>query len=246
MDAVNKLISGNAQNDVANILLARLAGILTHPVKYFHESHLEQMEISCKTMKKLVGRNVFKRPVEEQIFKELELDKFDLPEELMDQLSENSQARLSTMITVAQPEQLHQAACILAAAIMHKYLCALVAKNDRQEAIAQLGKQAFQIGVREAGLLYGDLAKLQDEQPLENRDLRNRNTAERTNSAIALGYAWLYCFVKSSQASLAELFSYRLVRGFHPPDGSRLDAKCKMQIARLLTRKIDGWAICIV
>lgn len=233
------------QCETALPFLARLACVLTQPLKYVHNSRWEFPKEICEKLGTFAKNEAFKWPLQKALSERLRLSDTGFSIELVECLNTDRNVRISAMITGAEPDELDRAARILAAAIMRRHLSRLVSRADRERAISVFGNAAFQIAIREAGFLYGDLDRLCSEPPPE-LDAEDGTGGNRIAPAVEPGYRWLYAFVSVSNPMLGDMFSCRLPRGLGlPPDRGRLDARCRSQLAKLLGRRMPGWSHCI-
>lgn len=222
--------------------LSRFAAFLARPTSHVHPSHFDAL--GGKRLTQLTACRELAAPIDRAVFEALSLDRLDLSDDLLARLGESSETTVALMVTAAEPEDLHLAARMLSAAIQHRFLAALVTRTDRENAIAQLGQKAFQFAIREASAFYGGLASLASDRGPELSPSLNE-CGEDCAPMVALGFAWLFAFVQTTEPALGAFFALRLPKGFEPPtDQERLDLRCKAQIGNLLRRKIPGWNAC--
>lgn len=230
---------------VALMLLARLARVLTRPIACFHPSHYGDFDMEASDLATLAGHDAFAGPLEQVMFDRLGLARIKLSPAGLRDLTTCPERKLSLLIAAAEPEDLDTAARVLSAAILRQPLSGLIARADRDRAIAEFGSFAFQTAIREAATLYPDLQDLGDGSCFEMPVSGEVEIDRGAGPARQLGYSWLCRFVESSEPALSPLFAFRVPRDFVATgDNDRLGERCRSQFVSLLSRKIPGWSIC--
>lgn len=228
-------------------LVSRLAGFLSRPTAYCHSSHLDGLEPGPETISALARRAAFLKPLEAAVVDRLELESIEFDEHLLQRIISESAVRLAIMITAAESEELTAAASILSAAILYPELSVLLKKSDRERAIARLGDVPFQVARQEAAGLYPELAKLRTKQtPIFTEDASEDHEGG-LEPALVPGLSCLHSLARSAGGAFERLFFYRVPKEFKPSlDERELDQRCRTQIIKLLSRKMEGWSQCIV
>jgi hypothetical protein len=233
-------------NDRLLRLLARFAAFLLRPIAHFHPSQLNQPLLDDPKFTAILRADPFAGRFERTIARQLGLDRLDLPDNAFSRLRDDREMQVALLVTSAGPEDLRLAANMVSGAILRKRLSALLARSDRENAIEQIGKLAFQIGIREAAGLYGDLEGLAPVDPPSLEPVGELADSRFAQPMSEIGYAWLLAFVRVAEPMLGQLLSRRLPAGFHPAaEPDRLDRKHRSQIATLLERRMPGWSQCI-
>ena len=230
-------MSTTGSRDCSLVSLARLGRVLSQPIRYFHRSHWQTPELDADLVESLARHDTFEAPLRKLILDCMPIE-IAVPPNLVERLRADRETRIAAMITGASTDEFHESARLLSAAIMRRELCSLIARSDRERAIALYGRSAFQTGIREASALYGDLDSLTGGRQPDFLEF----DGEWMPPALELGYSWLYGFVGMAEPVLAKIFHYRVPKEFSLPETECLSMRCRSQITKLFERKMPGWS----
>ncbi|WP_181705356.1 hypothetical protein [Chthonobacter rhizosphaerae] len=140
--------------------LARLAACLADPLTFLAPDRVTLGPLDAADLGAIGRDPAFRGPLSKALARAAGLDEVPLGPLLLARFGELPGERLAFAFVTARPADLDAAARLLAAAVLHRRVLAMVLKADRLAVAAALGPDAFTVAVREAPLLYAPLAAL--------------------------------------------------------------------------------------
>jgi hypothetical protein len=166
----------------------------------------------------------------------------------IERLQTDARLRCAVLLVSQDLKQVHEAAAIVAAAVLHKRVLRLAAKSELARVREIFGQEGFEIATREAPLLHHALAELDAAADPIIFDV-SAAAAEGHRLFDDFGLGILQRFVDHTEPVLSELMSRRcqsdLDRQAHPRAADGLsDIHCD-QIVRLIRRRVPSWSAII-
>lgn len=223
-------------------LAAVLAEALAHPLATFHPAQIRLAPLSDEV---LVGAAVvphFSGPLNRAASRQLGLADLPLGADFFDRLATRPLTRLAVLLVVEPIASIAAAALLVAGAVMHRSLVAVVLGSQRARLRAALGDAAFDVATREALLLHAPLVAAAGREPLPGLD----DEAALRDGLVERGTRALHGAVASSEPALADL----LVRRFRPgwpgvAQAEPFTADIVDHLLKLLRRRMPAWAASI-
>lgn len=181
----------------------------------------------------------FRRPLNRLAASDLGLTEFAVSPAAIARAAHDGAARVVVRLVVDDRAVVEGAALLVAAVASTRRLLPLALKSDRAWAATVYGPEAVGVATREGAVLYGRIAALGDDGPL---DTAREPTAARL-AALAEGVGIIARFAEAVDGGLARLVRMRFGR---TGAGDALPAPVNAQIVRLLQQGVPSWSAPIV
>lgn len=223
-------------------LAAQIAARLVRPIGHFAPGACPLPPLEPDALTALAAHPAFGVPVQRAASRALAPEAAGIDAGLIRRLREAAATRLAALLVVQPLPVLHEAARLLAGAILHRRILALVLKADRERLQAALGPAAFRVATQEAALLHAGLAEAAE--PAAQAACLAAGSPDATRGAVvALGLGTLGRFAAAAEPALGRLVALRLgaepgILTGPPPLGP---GACE-HVVRLLRRRMDAWS----
>lgn len=248
MDAVSEAPveeSRGATRVLAMSLFARLINFSLTPLSFVRPSFYNELNLDFARLKELSQYEEFMIPLNQVLFKRLDLHRMKIPAHFLGRLETDVALRLCVLVVSAQRKEFYEVVSFFSAALLHKQLLQLVLKKERQRAVEVLGAEAFQLAVREAPVLYPALAGVCPESlyRLLCERIPSESGQAGRSALLDIGYLGLMEFVHQSEPALLELLSYRIPEDLIEKSTLlEMSEKARGSLVKLLKRRMATWA----
>lgn len=229
--------------------LAQLAAALADPFAFLDPARHSLPPLTSAETNALAKAPGFRRPIARAVASAQGLTSPALVGDVHQRESLSPAAQLVVAALAAPRADLHGLAMLLAGAVLHKRVLALVLKQDRQRLAAALGPEAFMMAEREAVLLYRPLAGL-DARTLSTDVFLEAPKPPHLPAAVLFGLAILSRLIEAAEPQLHRLFQLRLPPAASAPamtDAVALPTSVHLDLAiRLVSRRMPSWQVLIV
>lgn len=227
-------------------LAARLAGAILRPIKQVDDSFLRLAPLTAQHVRAASALPAFASAINRAVRSDIESRGLALPRDFGRRLADRSSSRLAVLLVTEPIELINRAARMLAGAILHRQVLALMLKDQRAAARAVMGEEAFLAATQEVPMLNPSLGLL-DKGRLKIQSLIQPDIAEAQKMRfLAFGGEALCRFTDTAEASLSSFFACRLPPAARPDDSSRAiagmtEGQCT-HVIKLLRRRLPEWA----
>jgi hypothetical protein len=229
--------------------LSLLAAALADPFAFLDPSRQSLQPLTSAEVNVLAAAPGFRRPIARAIASVQGLASPSVVGDIHQRLATSPPAQLVVAALAAPRTDLHGLATLLAGAVLHKRVLALVLKQDRQRLAATLGPEGFMMAEREAVVLYRPLAGL-DARTLATDVLLEPSTPPDPPAVVLFGLSVLARLIEMAEPQLHRLFRLRLPTAALTPamiDAVATPTSVHLDLAiRLVSRRLPSWQVRIV
>lgn len=224
-------------------LVPALAQALARPIATFDAAHLQLGPLSGGTLARAAAAPAFAGPLNRAVSRQLGLAGLQLGPDFPDRLRARPGTRLATLLVTEPLAAVASAALLLAAAVLHRPVVAVVLGAPRARLRAALGEAAFEVATREALLLHAPLVAPPGQEALG--DLSDE--AALRGTLLRRGLHVLHEAADAVEPALGGIFARRFAPQVfdertpaRAPSEERLD-----HVLKLLRRRMPPWAASI-
>lgn len=231
-----------APADPARRLAAALAGALARPVDTFDPGHLQLGPLGGAALVRAAAAPHFTAPLNRAVARELGFADLPLDDGFLGRLGSRPRTRLAALLVTEPLPAVAGAALLIASAVLHRPIVAVVMGAQRALLRAALGEVPFEVATREALLLHAPLVAPAGEETLG--DLSDE-TALR-EGLLRRGARFLREAADHAEPALAGLFARRFPPGtLDAAPGRPLAEQSIDHALKLLRRRMPAWAASI-
>lgn len=220
--------------------LAAIAHSLLYPLEGFAEPR-GFGPLTGEDVATAAGRPAFRRPINRLAAAELRLAEAAPAPAVVVRASHDGATRVATRLLLDRREAVRAAAMLAAAVAASRHLLKATLKADRDRAVAVFGADALRVATREAPVLYGRIAALDDGEAIAAALAPGREPAAAAAVAVDGGIGLLSRFARTVDPALGRLFDIRFSRTDRP--GAAVAAPVAAQFARLLQQGNPSWSV---
>jgi hypothetical protein len=225
-------------------LAVRLAAMLASPFGVFPAAGAALAPLTPGELREAAAHPAFARPFGRAAGNALGLPRVVLGDETLARLAHSPAHRLAALVLMEPVPAVRAAGALLASAIVHGRVIRTTLRAERDHMRAALGDEGFEIATREAPMLHGCLAGLDNPVVTAEPLLGGLAPAEASARLAAYGVAVLTRFAAGIEPAFASLLSLRWVEEHAAPAAVPDEMQCT-HIVRLLQRRMPAWSATI-